>query len=273
MSANTGSIGLVSTPSAHANDLIQPVNPRVYRQILRQPNHPLFQRASQGLYPPGSILKPFIALQALHDHTITPKTTIQDPGFFQIPHSNHRFRDWKTEGHGQVNVAKALIVSCDTFFYWLGLKMGIQRINQGLASFGLGHASHLDLSHQPTGVLNSPTWKKQHHHRPWYLGDTVISVIGQGNTSVTPIQMAQAMTYLANRGHAKLHTWSWQHDRFKANGKQSTMLIYPLFIIIHKHGAPSFKLCVMSPPKARRGALVKLTIQWQAKQGPHNFFM
>ena len=199
---NNGEIlALLSVPNADPNQLITNIDPTYYHTLIKDNKQPLFNRALSGLYPPGSTIKPLLALAALDQGLITTQTTIEDPGYYQIPHTQHHFRDWTLKGHGTVNVTKAIIQSCDTFFYWLSHQLGIATIDQTLAQFGLGSAPKADLIPMKSGVLNSPAWKKIHHHQIWYPGDTLISGIGQGNMLVTPLQMANAVSQIAMRGH------------------------------------------------------------------------
>ena len=199
---NNGEIlAMVSHPNPDPNQLLTQIDPNYYQALLHDPNHPLFNRALSGRYPPGSTIKPLLALQALTHGDIHATTHIKDHGYFQLPFARHRFRDWAPRGHGTVNVSKAIIQSCDTFFYWLANKMGIQAIDHILQQFGLGKIPSIDITPRLKGVLNSPQWKRQHQQTPWYPGDTLISGIGQGNMLVTPLQMAQVASLLAMRGH------------------------------------------------------------------------
>ncbi len=202
MKTDTGDIlAMVSNPSFDANIFTQISIPASkYKKLLDQDNHPLYNRATTGLYAPGSTVKPFLALAALTDNIITANTTIYDPGYYHLPNNKHIYHDWKTRGHGQVNVTKAIIKSCDTFFYHLGYKMGITKISQALKSFGFGKSVALDFYPLKTGIAPSPQWKQQTLHHPWYLGDTINTSIGQGYVTVTPLQLAIATTTLSRKG-------------------------------------------------------------------------
>src|SRR5690606_679977 len=143
-------------------------------QILYAPDHPLYDRAIRGLYSPGSTIKPFMAIGGLNDGIITPNYTIFDPGWFRLPNTSHIFHDWVYNGHGWVNVTKAIMESCDTFFYNLAAKAGITRIDQNLTAFGFGQPTGVDMPNELSGVVPSPAWKMASKDQPWYEGNTVI---------------------------------------------------------------------------------------------------
>ncbi len=193
-------LALVSTPTYNANLFSQGMSTQEYQTLATNPRHPLYNKTIQGLYSPGSTIKPFYAISALDNGIITPQSYINDPGWFSPPNSTHKFRDWKAQGHGKVNISKALMVSCDTFFYWLSTKMGIDLIDHTLTTFGFGTSTHLGLPSELNGTIPSPTWKSTHKASPWYVGDTVITGIGQGSLLVTPLQLASATATLAMHG-------------------------------------------------------------------------
>jgi penicillin-binding protein 2 len=166
---------------------------------------PLFNRAIQGQYQPGSTLKPFIGLIALGGGTITAFETMDDPGWYQLPGNDRLYRDWnwtKTDdgGHGKVNLQKAIYRSCNVYFYDLAVRLGIDKLSSGLATFGFGTATAYDLPEAGSGLLPSREWKRRVKRLPWYPGDTVNLGIGHGDILVTPLQMATAVATLANRG-------------------------------------------------------------------------
>lgn len=198
---STGQIlAMVSKPAYDPNLFVVGMNQKDFRSLQQIEDRPLYNRALRGLYPPASTIKPFIALESLDSGIITPEFTIVDTGWFQLHTNSHRFRDWWREGHGLVNVSKAIVNSCDTFFYNLASKLGIQRIDKILYQFGFGNLSGIDLDDELTGIVASPEWKLKAKGYHWYEGDTILSGIGQGNMQVTPIQLAVATTILANRG-------------------------------------------------------------------------
>ncbi len=168
-----------------------------------------FARALQGTYPPGSTIKPFYALGGLHYDIIKPNTTISCQGFFTLPSSDHRWRDWQANGHGRVNLKTSIMRSCDVYYYGLSVKMHIDKITAILSRFGFGEKTEIDLPSEANGVLPSREWKrkkfgqldkKQMAAGTWYTGDTVSVGIGQGYFTVTPMQLAYATSILANRG-------------------------------------------------------------------------
>jgi penicillin-binding protein 2 len=161
---------------------------------------PLINRPIRGAYPPGSTLKPFVALAGLENGKRAPPFAISDPGYFVLPGSSHRYRDWKPEGHGRVDIVRAITISCDTFFYGLALDLGIDKLASYLSHFGFGQLTDLDIAGERSGLLATPEWKEKRFKQPWYAGETVITGIGQGYTLVTPMQLAFATAMLANNG-------------------------------------------------------------------------
>ncbi len=165
---------------------------------------PLFNRALSGSYPPGSIVKPFIALAGLEYRAITPGHSILCEGHYSIPGNEHRYRDWKKEGHGEINVHDAIAESCDVFFYMLAMELGIDRIHAMLADFGFGERTGLDIPNEKSGLLPSRDWKRGAFSRRsdqiWFPGETVITGIGQGYMLATPLQLTQFTATVATRG-------------------------------------------------------------------------
>lgn len=195
MNPNNGEIlALVSKPS---------IDPNQIGQLFNKPhqlgaNHPLFNRVVSGLFSPGSTIKPFFGLSGLAHHLITADTVIEDEGF--LMYGGHKFHDVNQHGHGRVNLQKAIAVSCDTFFYQLGLKLGIDKMAATLSHFGFGVKTGIDLPNEASGIVPNKVWKMQQQNLPWYGGDTVITAIGQGALISTPIQLAQATSIIANQG-------------------------------------------------------------------------
>ena len=198
--SNGDILAMVSTPTYDTNLFSQGMSTQEYHDLANNPHHPLYNKTIQGLYSPGSTIKPFYAVSALDNGVITPQTTINDPGWFSLPNSTHKFRDWKPQGHGKVNIKKAIMVSCDTYFYWLSTKMGIDLIDHTLKTFGFGASTQINLPSESNGTIPSPEWKSSHQGSPWYAGDTVITGIGQGSLLVTPLQLASATATLAMHG-------------------------------------------------------------------------
>ena len=198
---STGQIlTLVTKPSFDANLFVNGISHHDYKALLNSPDHPLFNRAIRGQYAPGSTIKPFIAIAGLDSEAITIKSKIYDPGWFRLPNTKHVYHDWKYNGHGWVNVSKAIISSCDTFFYHLAVLLGIDTIDTMLNQFGFGQNTQIDMPEELPGLVPSPSWKRQSSGQSWYTGDTVLTGIGQGFLLATPLQLAQATATIAEHG-------------------------------------------------------------------------
>ena len=200
-----GILALVSKPGYDPNLFVTGIPHATYAELRDSIDVPLFNRALQGQYEPGSTIKPLIGLAGLTTGITNPELTIEDPGWFRLPNDDRLYRDWnwtKTGlgGHGQVNLQKAIYRSCNVYFYSLAVKMGIDTIEQELSPFGFGQQTSLDLPEARRGLLPSRDWKMGARGLPWYPGDTVNIAIGQGDMLVTPLQLATAISVLANRG-------------------------------------------------------------------------
>ncbi len=201
MDPNDGSVlAMVSKPSFDANLFVHGISGEDYRAILNAPNRPLFNRALLGGYEPGSTLKPFIGLAGLELEVITPDKQVFSSGNYYMPGGSRPFRDWKKGGHGWVNIYGALEQSVNTYFYRLAYELGIDAMHDYLAQFGFGDRTGLDLLGENRGVLPSRQWKRGQFGLPWYPGETVIAGIGQGFNVTTPVQLATALSALANGG-------------------------------------------------------------------------
>ena len=197
----TGEIlALVSKPGFDPNLFVDGIDPQNWDALNNSPDKPLNNRALRGQYPPGSTIKPFMALAALELKKRSPEFTISDPGYFTLPGVAHRYRDWKHGGHGMVNMHKAIVVSCDTYFFGLANDVGIDGIHSFLSRFGFGSKSGIDIEGELPGIDPSPEWKQQRFRQKWYAGDTVSVGIGQGYLLTTPLQLATAVATLANNG-------------------------------------------------------------------------
>ncbi|AMP89977.2 TPA: penicillin-binding protein 2 [Legionella pneumophila] len=199
-SRNGEILTMVSSPSFDPNIFVSGVSKTDYKVLSNALQRPLFNRAVRGVYPPASTIKPFVGLAGLDKGFITTTTEIYDPGKYKLPTSSHIYRDWKKTGHGVINFKRAITVSCDTFFYQLGNKMGISNIEDMLVKFGLGQLTHVDLHEEANGVIPSARWKRQTKGVSWYPGDTLISAIGQGFMLATPLQIANATASLSQHG-------------------------------------------------------------------------
>lgn len=193
-------LAMVSQPGYDPNIFVTGISTKDYQALQGSPDRPLFDRALRGLYPLASTVKPYYALQGLETGTITENTRIFDPGYYELPNYSRPFRDWRRGGHGTVDVERAIVQSCDTFFYTLAAKMGIKRMDDVLNAFGFGQLSGIDLDDELPGVVASPEWKQKTYKQRWYPGDTINAGIGQGYMQATPLQLAQAVATLANRG-------------------------------------------------------------------------
>ena len=201
MDPKTGGIlALVSQPTFDANQFTRGISSSAYQVLQSDLDLPLFNRALQGQYPPGSTIKPMLGLVGLDLGVVKWSDRIQDPGFFQLPGMERRYRDWKRWGHGTVDLAKAVIESCDTYFYEMAVESGIDRLSPAMGLFGFGQTVGQDVLGDGSGVLPSRAWKRAQHRQAWFPGETVIAGIGQGYWTTTPIQLAMATTALANRG-------------------------------------------------------------------------
>ncbi|MDP3210036.1 penicillin-binding protein 2 [Methylotenera sp.] len=192
----------VSQPTFNPNLFVDGIDTENWKLLNESLDKPLINRPLRGIYPPGSTFKPFVALAGLEAGKRNPPFAIQDPGFFMLPGSRHRYRDWKPSGHGMVDMQKAITVSCDTFFYGLAMELGIERLTSFVRHFGFGRKSDIDIKGEIEGLLPTPEWKMRRYKQPWYPGETVIVGIGQGYTLATPLQLAQATAILANNGVA-----------------------------------------------------------------------
>jgi penicillin-binding protein 2 len=193
-------LAMVSSPSFDPNIFVGGVSTKDYKILSNALQRPLFNRAVRGVYPPASTIKPFVGLAGLDKGFVTPASEIWDYGKFKLPTASHVYRDWKKTGHGAMNFKRAITVSCDTYFYQLGHKMGISNIEDMLVKFGLGQLTHIDLHEEANGIIPSARWKKQNKGVSWYPGDTVITSIGQGFMLATPLQMANATAALGQHG-------------------------------------------------------------------------
>ena len=198
---NGGILGLASAPTYDANSFIGGISQAEYSALQVDRDTPLFNRALRGQYPPGSTIKPMIGLVGLHYGAVSWKSEYFSRGFFQLPGNDHKYRDWKEWGHGRVNMDKAIIESCDTYFYDMSVRLGIDQMSEGMKHFGFGRRQGRDIEGDLPGILPSRDWKRAARNESWYLGETVISGIGQGFWVTTPLQLAAATTATARRGN------------------------------------------------------------------------
>ena len=199
-------LAMVSAPSFDPELFSVGMSPQDYRELTGNPDQPLFDRAVVGVYPPGSTIKPMLALAALETGATNLTRKSMCRGFFQLPNNAHRYRDWKPQGHGDVDVHDAIAQSCDVYFYEIANELGIDTMHRYLDQFGLGRQSGVDLPRESSGLVPSTTWKRERFRgrdptdQRWYDGETVIASIGQGYMLATPLQLASAVSTMATRG-------------------------------------------------------------------------
>ncbi len=191
---------MVSTPIYNPNWFVNGISHKDYKQLQTSKDIPQLNRAIQGLYPPGSTVKPMVALAGLEQGLITAHSESYCPGFFKLPNVKRKFNDWKRSGHGVVNVKDSIAQSCDVFFYELANKMGIDNLHDGLELFNFGKKTGIDIPGERGGILPSKAWKKINKNEPWYRGETLITGIGQGFMTTSPLQLAVSTAALANKG-------------------------------------------------------------------------
>lgn len=195
-----GVLTFVSRPGFDPNPFVVGISNPAYQALQTSPDQPLYNRALRGVYPPGSTIKPFMAMAGLEYDTVSAKQQLFCPGYYQLPNDPHRYRDWKKSGHGGVNVTEAITQSCDVYFYRLAGMLGIDRIHSFLQQFGFGEKTGIDLDEEKSGLLPSREWKMGKKNLNWFPGETLIAGIGQGYHQVTPLQLAKATATLANNG-------------------------------------------------------------------------
>ncbi len=197
-------IAFASTPAFDPNVISAGLSRKAYNALQEDIDKPLFNRALRGTYPPGSTVKPIVALAALHHGTVKADEHVYCGGSYSLPGSSHRYRDWKPEGHGSVNLQAGIEQSCDVYFYQVARELGIERLSTFMKEFGLGASTGLDMPGEKPGLVPSPAWKRTAFRKPalqvWFPGETLIAGIGQGYLLVTPLQLAHATATIAARG-------------------------------------------------------------------------
>ena len=199
-----GVLAMVSAPSYDANPFVSGISQKAYDALLNSVDKPMINRSIRGQYPPGSTIKPLFGLIGLQSQSITTETKIEDPGYFLMEGIERPWRDHNSErgGHGKgVDLAKAIIESCDVFFYKMGLKIGIDTLAISSQAFGLGKKTNIDLPGERSGIMPSRIWKKNARGASWFDGDTINVSIGQGFMLTTPLQLAVMTASIASRGN------------------------------------------------------------------------
>ncbi|MBS0289237.1 MAG: penicillin-binding protein 2 [Proteobacteria bacterium] len=200
---NNGEVlALASTPSFDPNQFVRGIDKRSYSSLRLDPMRPLFNRTTQGLYPPASTVKPIVALAGLSAQKITAHQRVFDPGWYQLNGVGRYYRDWQEHGHGWTDLEKSIRESCDIYYYMLAEKLGISILAQWFSEVGFGKVTGIDLPGEQKGIVPSQAWKKKALGTVWYPGETLITGIGQGYISVTPLQLATLASYIATRGQA-----------------------------------------------------------------------
>ncbi len=198
---NNGDVlAMVSQPSFNPNLFVTGIGFKAYAELRDSIDRPLFNRVLRGLYPPGSTIKPAVAVAGLDSGVVTGATRVFDPGFYQLPNYDHKYRNWNRTGDGWVNLEMAIMRSNDTYFYDLAHKLGVDRLGKYLGEFGVGQKVSLDMFEESAGLMPSREWKRARYRQAWYPGETLILGIGQGYMQTTPLQLAQVTALLANQG-------------------------------------------------------------------------
>src|SRR5579863_9511284 len=214
-------LALVSLPGFDPTLFGRGITAAEYRRLQNDIDRPLFNRALRGTYPPGSTVKPVIALAGLTYHLVDPKAYRFCAGSYHLPGSSFIYREYHNEHHGEVDLDDAVVRSCDVYFYWLANEIGIDRISTFMAPFGFGKPTGIDIGGEKAGILPSREWKAKTFSRPadrvWFPGETVSFGIGQGYLTVTPIELAHYASILASRGHVwrprLVSAWRDSHTR------------------------------------------------------------
>ncbi|MDC1026582.1 penicillin-binding protein 2 [Candidatus Thioglobus sp.] len=222
-------LSLVSTPSYNPNWFVNGISVERYNKLSSNEDLPLFDRSIKGLYPPGSTIKPMVALAGLELNNITIKDSTFCPGYYKLNNYSRKFNDWKRTGHGKVDVIEAIAQSCDVFFYDLAFNMGIDQIHDSLSYFQFGKKTGIDLPGELGGILPSREWKKINKDEPWYRGETLITGIGQGFMTASPLQLALATAAIANKGQllmpqVMMHSQSKNGDLFEEQNLKSNQI-------------------------------------------------
>lgn len=201
MDSRTGGVlALYSNPGYDPNLFVTGISNTDYRNLLDNPSNPLINRATQGRYPPASTIKPHLGLLGLNDGVITATTRIWDPGWYQLPGVERRFRDWRPQGHGWVTIRGAIAESCNTYFYDLSYNLGIDRIADFMEEMGFGQRTGIDIIEESAALMPNRGWKRARFNEPWYQGETLSIGIGQSYWTVTPLQLASSTNIIATSG-------------------------------------------------------------------------
>ncbi len=232
MDPRTGGIlAMYSNPSYDGNLFVHGISTKNYKKLLDSKDLPLINRSVQSGYPPASTVKPFLALTGLEENIVTPSTTINDRGWYQLKGLPNKYRDWKPWGHGKVDLVRAIEQSCNIYFYDLAFKLGITKISTMMERFGFGDYTGIDIHEENKAIMPSVAWKRERFNQSWYTGETLSVGIGQSFWTVTPLQLTQALTTLVNHGERKVpHLLKAKSELIiESSGKtthQNTPIIY-----------------------------------------------
>ncbi|EPJ95117.1 peptidoglycan glycosyltransferase [Pseudomonas psychrophila] len=193
-------LAMVSQPSFDPNLFVTGISFKAYAELRDSIDRPLFNRILRGLYPPGSTIKPAVAIAGLDSGVITGSSRVYDPGYYQLPNYDHKYRNWNRTGDGYVDLDTAIMRSNDTYFYDLAHKLGIDRLSTYMNQFGIGRKVSLDMFEESAGLMPSREWKRATRRQAWFPGETLILGIGQGYMQSTPLQLAQATALIASKG-------------------------------------------------------------------------
>ncbi|WP_455887594.1 penicillin-binding protein 2 [Pseudomonas rustica] len=193
-------LAMVSQPSFDPNLFVTGISFKAYAELRDSIDRPLFNRVLRGLYPPGSTIKPAVAIAGLDSGVVNASSRVFDPGYYQLPNYDHKYRNWNRSGDGWVDLDTAIMRSNDTYFYDLAHKMGIDRLSSYMNKFGIGQRVSLDMFEESAGLMPSREWKRATRRQAWFPGETLILGIGQGYMQATPLQLAQATALIANKG-------------------------------------------------------------------------
>ena len=193
-------LAMVSQPSFDPNLFVTGISFKAYAELRDSIDRPLFNRILRGLYPPGSTIKPAVAIAGLDSGVITGSSRVYDPGYYQLPNYDHKYRNWNRTGDGYVDLDTAIMRSNDTYFYDLAHKLGIDRLSSYMNQFGIGRKVSLDMFEESAGLMPSREWKRATRRQAWFPGETLILGIGQGYMQSTPLQLAQATALIASKG-------------------------------------------------------------------------
>jgi penicillin-binding protein 2 len=195
-------LAMVSKPSFDPDTFARSISLEDWKSLTENPLSPLQNKGIQGQYPPGSVFKIITAIAGLETGAITPNTQFTCRGIY--PYGNRDFRCWREEGHGTINLHRAIVESCDIFFYQVGLKVGVDAIAHYAEEFGLGNPTGIALPHEKSGIVPSTSWKKERLGVPWYSGETLSLAVGQGYINATPLQLLMLISAIANGGRLYL---------------------------------------------------------------------